>query len=156
RLDMKSKLGAALAFLWLIVVAAGLSALGAAQSTADTIYTYTGNPFTGAVSPYTTNDFISRTFYLATSLGNNFPLPTIPPISFSFSDVVQMIMNTTPGVQITTFQVQTDSSGNPDFWFIAVAAGTHAITTCALTPLNPCQVLGTARIAATDFAQSAN
>jgi hypothetical protein len=119
-----------------IIVAAGLSALGAAQSTADTIYTYTGKPFTSAFSPYTANDFISGSFDLATPLGNNFPLTTISPISFSFSDGVQTIPSTSPGVQTPLFQVQTDSSGIPQFWHISILAGnptTSSIETCNLS-----------------------
>ena len=110
---MKSKLTAAL------VATVCILALSVGAAEADTIYTYTGNPFTSAASPYTTNDFVSGSFDLATPLGKNSPLTTISPISFSFSvDGVQTITNTTPGVQILLFQVQTDSSGVPDLWRI--------------------------------------
>jgi hypothetical protein len=129
---MKSKLSAALVATVCILAVS----VGAAE--ADTIYTYTGNPFTSAASPYTTNDFVSGSFDLATPLGNNFPLTTISPISFSFSDGVQTITNTTPGLQIQFFQVQTDSSGVPDFWRIGAVAhvGTPALSgffTCSLS-----------------------
>src|SRR5262245_53389470 len=72
-----------------VLVASGLVALGPAHTSADTIYSYTGNHFTMAASPYTTNDFISGSFDLATPLGNNVPLTAITPTSFSFSDGVQ-------------------------------------------------------------------
>jgi hypothetical protein len=122
-----------------IIVAAALSALSAAQSTADTIYSYTGQPFTTANSPYTTNDFISGSFDLATPLGNNSPLTEISPISFSFSvDGTQTITNTSPGVVVQSFLVQTDSSGLPDVWDIVLRVGTSTpfslIATCSSPP----------------------
>jgi hypothetical protein len=141
-----------------IIVAAALSAVGAARSSADTIYTYTGNPFTTAFSPYTTNDFISGSFDLATPLGNNFPLTTISPISFSFSDGVQTITSTSPGVQITNFQVQTDSSGIPLLWHISILVGNPGnpmnIETCALnSPVVFCAQVGNLFFDALDQAQ---
>ena len=39
-----------------LVIAAGIAWLSTVSSKADTIYTYTGNKFTTAVGPYTTND----------------------------------------------------------------------------------------------------
>jgi hypothetical protein len=107
-----------------ILVAAGLSALGAAQSTADTIYTYTGNPFTFALSPYTTNDFLSGSFVLATPLGNDVPFSQITPLSFSFTDGILTISSPccmAPGVSF--FQIQTDSTGIPSFWTINISPG---------------------------------
>jgi hypothetical protein len=109
-----------------ILVASGLIALGAAQSTADTTYTYTGNHFTTAVSPYTTNDFISGSFDLATPLGNNVPLTGITPTAFSFSDGVQTYLPTT--VRFSSFTIQTDSAGIPSFWFISLFTSTTALT----------------------------
>jgi hypothetical protein len=104
-----------------VLVAAGLSALGAAQSTADTIYTYTGNPFTTAVSPYTTNDFISGFIVLATPLGNDVPPSQIDPLNFSFTDGIITIP--APGNPLgTVFDmiIQTDSKGLPMFWTINI------------------------------------
>jgi hypothetical protein len=104
-----------------VLVASGLVALGAAHTTADTIgaiYSYTGNPFTMASSPYTTNDFISGSFDLATPLDNNLPLTAITPLSFSFSDGVQTYLSTTPG--LVAFLMQTDATGTPSSWLITV------------------------------------
>jgi hypothetical protein len=126
---MKSKLSAALAATVCILAVS----VGAAE--ADTIYTYTGNPFTRANSPYTTNDFISGSFDLATPLGNNFPFTTISPISFSFSDGVQMISSSSPAISSSSviFQVQTNSAGVPSNWNISIhlTPGASAIITTA-------------------------
>jgi hypothetical protein len=130
-----------------ILVAAGLSALGAAQSTADTIYTYTGNPFTQASSPYTTNDFISGFFTTTTPLGNNFG-SRIVPTSFSFSDGVQTYLSTTPNVNFV-FIIGTDASGTPTIWGISInflpptpfiqlsTSNTTGVTSDLITMLNP-------------------
>jgi hypothetical protein len=103
-----------------VLVASALIALGAAQSIAETTYIYTGNPFTQASSPYTTNDFLSGSFDLATPLGNNFPLAQITPTSFSFSDGVQTYLSTDPQLESfsVNFRIQTDASGTPSQWFI--------------------------------------
>jgi hypothetical protein len=104
-----------------VLVASGLVALGAAHTSADTIYSYTGNPFTIAVSPYTTNDFISGSFDLATPLGSNFPPSiTISPLSFSFSDGVRTYTSTTS--EVVFFVIQTDASGIPSGWLISASS----------------------------------
>jgi hypothetical protein len=100
-----------------VVLAAALCAMGPPHSTADTTYTYTGNPFTTAVSPYTTNDFISGSFDLATPLGSNVPLSTISPLSFSFSDGVQTLTNATPSI-LRTFTIQTDATATLAHWIV--------------------------------------
>jgi hypothetical protein len=123
-----------------VLVASGLTALGAAHSTADITYIYTGNPFTTAVSPYTTNDFLSGSFDLATPLGNNFPRSQITPTSFSFSDGVQTYLSTDPPFS-AVFVIQTDASGTPSTWFINVQfpvdPGTARFFTTTLTPPSP-------------------
>jgi hypothetical protein len=103
-----------------VLVASGLTALGAAHTTADTIYTYTGNPFTNVSSPYTTNDFISGSFVLATPLGNNVPLTNITPTSFSFSDGIHTVSS--PLDPIVRFFIQTDANAHPSAWDISVEA----------------------------------
>jgi hypothetical protein len=104
-----------------VLVASGLVALGAAQSTADIIYSYTGNPFTMASSPYTTNDFISGSFELATPLDNNLPFTLINStiLSFSFSDGVQTI-SSPQAFPDSNFAIQTDATGTPSGWFVSV------------------------------------
>jgi hypothetical protein len=120
-----------------VLVASGLIALGAAQSTADTTYTYTGNHFTTALSPYTTNDFISGSFDLATPLDNNLPFTSITPLSFSFSDGVQTFLSTTPGL-LFSFFIQTDATGIPSSWDIVVGTDPlHALRTINSGPPGP-------------------
>jgi hypothetical protein len=103
-----------------VLVASGLVALSAAHTTADIIYSYTGNPFTMASSPNTTNDFISGSFDLATPLGSNFPPITISPLSFSFSDGVRTYTSTTS--EVVFFVIQTDASGIPSGWLISASS----------------------------------
>jgi hypothetical protein len=76
-----------------IVCAAALSAMLPASSRADTIYTYTGNVFVSASSPYTITDSVSGWIDLSAPLGNSVGPLTITPVSFSFSDGVQTITN---------------------------------------------------------------
>jgi hypothetical protein len=55
-----------------IVFAAALSAMLPASSSADVIYTYTGNDFTTVSAPYTTTDSVTGYFDLTAALGNSF------------------------------------------------------------------------------------
>jgi hypothetical protein len=134
---MKAKLSAALAATVCIL------AVSVVAAEADTIYTYTGNPFTSVFGPYTTSDRVTGFFDLATPLANNLPETVISPISFSFSDGVQTITNTTPGVVVGSFSVATDASGKPEFWDIffnptalggCIVTTAPAILSCHLPP----------------------
>jgi hypothetical protein len=63
---------------------------------ADVVYTYTGNPFTSVLGSYTTSDFVSVSFTLATPLGPNFAFAFISPTDFTFSDGQQTFTQSTP------------------------------------------------------------
>jgi hypothetical protein len=93
--------------------------LGLSPASADTIYTYTGNDFTFASSPYTTTDMVTGTIDLSTALGDNFGPATITPVSFTFSDGVQTISNTTSSLVSAKFlSFSTDALGNIIGWDI--------------------------------------
>jgi hypothetical protein len=91
--------------------------LFAAGARADTIYTYTGNPFTVFsgldVCPPVCN--ISGSFNLASPLATNLPFGAITPTAFSFTD--GSITLTGGG---SRFEVATDSGGDISFWEIAL------------------------------------
>lgn len=86
---------------------------------ANTIYTYTGNPFTTVSGVYTTSDFVTASFTVASPLGNNFAFAAIHPISFSFSDGVQTINN--GNATDFNFSFGTDANGNIVEWETGVA-----------------------------------
>lgn len=86
---------------------------------ADTTYTYAGNDFTIADTPYTTSDFISGYFTLSSPLGDNLGEAVISPALFSFTDSVDTITDLTPSVY-SEFQVSTDSSGDITSWYIVL------------------------------------
>lgn len=97
--------------------------LFAASARADTIYTYTGNPFTvfsglDACPPVCN---ISGSFTLASPLAANLPFEAITPTAFSFTD--GSVTVTEGASEGGRFEVATDSGGNISFWEIALGSG---------------------------------
>ena len=82
---------------------------------ADTIYTYTGNPFNtfSPGSPYTTSDFVSGSFTVASPLAAN-EATVVTPISYTFSDGLQSANNSNSSP--TSFFVATNASGDIQAW----------------------------------------
>jgi hypothetical protein len=107
-------------------------ALAIASAQADVIYTYTGNDFTTVFNnnpppapQYTTMDSVSGNFTLSTPLAANRPLTAIPTtdiLAFTFTDGVQTLTNTTPGLQPPMIGIGTDIAGNPNVWDIDLSA----------------------------------
>ncbi len=93
---------------------------------ANTIYTYTGNPFTTVSGPYTTSDFVTVSFTVASPLGKNMTFAVIPnPISFSFSDGVQTLNN--GNATDFSFFFATDANGNIVQWDTGAAISADSI-----------------------------
>src|SRR5438067_11192193 len=68
-------------------------ALVAQPMFANTIYSYTGNPFTNVTAPYTKSDFVSAMVTLAGPLAPNMPFTSVTPTAFTLPDGVQTITN---------------------------------------------------------------
>jgi hypothetical protein len=101
-----------------MLMAAGVLLSASLMARADTIYTYTGNDFTSATGPYTTSDFVSGSFTLASPLGDDLSNYTVTPLSFSFSDGVQTLTNSSTDLTLINFVVTTNSSGAVTEWSI--------------------------------------
>ena len=106
---------------------------------ADSLYLYIGHDFSpdqsvvevppgvsgtlppgagpGILPPYTSSDFISGGFDLASPLGPDLVAATIVPEYFFFEDGVQ---STTAGVTSSSFTVWTDADGDIDDWGISL------------------------------------
>jgi hypothetical protein len=98
------------------------------RANADTTYTYTGNDYTSAQSPFTTSDSISGSFTIATlapSLTNDF----ITPTSWSFSDGINQYTNINGSTGI--FEVTTNAQGAIEYWDVNIenAAGSWVFLT---------------------------
>jgi hypothetical protein len=78
---------------------------------ADTVYTYTGNPYQVASYSYTTSDFISGSFTVATSLAPNLSDYAVAPIASDFSDGVESSAS-------LDIHVSTDASGDIVQWIL--------------------------------------
>ena len=112
-----------------------LAAFGPSGAKADVTYYYTGNDFINIynspdpTAPYTTNDFVSGTVVLSAPLGDSFT-GYLAPVSFSFSDGVQTLTNTSPSSTSPSFYFSTSSTGAIVDWDIAVSGeGTDFIIT---------------------------
>ncbi|HEX4166802.1 MAG TPA: PEP-CTERM sorting domain-containing protein [Bryobacteraceae bacterium] len=81
---------------------------------ADTIYSYTGKPFTIAVSPYTKQDFVTAVIATQMPLAPNLPFGAIEVNSLNLSDGVQTIaLDPSP---LSVLDVATDAGGNINSW----------------------------------------
>jgi hypothetical protein len=111
----------------ILTLITGVVLLGVSYAAADTVYTYTGNDFTTATSPYTTSDSITGSFTVATPLGDNLVDSVIDPSSFTFSDGVNTI--TTANAVSDTFEVSTNASGAIISWSISIIGSTSDLQT---------------------------
>ena len=100
-----------LSFLFVIISISGT----VNSASAVAIYTYTGNPFTVVLGPYTTDNFISATLTLDNPLAAN--LASVDVTGFSgfsltMSDGQQILTDTTPGLTTVSATVSTNMNGN--------------------------------------------
>jgi hypothetical protein len=113
-----------------ILLASSVLAFGLAPSAkADTVYTYTGQPFTTFISFIGTTGSdkyacpsicsLKGSFTIAAPLGDNLALQAISPSRFSFTDGVFRIGNTDHGLFVLSFDVGTDATGTIDSWVIS-------------------------------------
>jgi len=92
---------------------------------ADVTYTYTGNDFELVFGgSYTTSDFVSGSFTVASALPDNlvFSNDNVTPTSYSFTDGVQTFSSMSPPTNVT-FDIGTDGSGNINKWDITLGSG---------------------------------
>ena len=107
----------------LLVACASLMSFSASVNAAITTYTYTGNAFNSVTSPYTTSDSVTGSITLANALASNLTsFTTVTPSSFSFSDGINTVTNTTANVG-SLFAFKTDAIGNIFQWQVSVYTG---------------------------------
>jgi hypothetical protein len=97
----------------------------AALADTTTTYDYTGANFTTTVGAYTTSDSVQGSITFSAPLADNLADYAVFPESFSFTDGVQTITSSTPGVS-DAFAFSTDASGNIDFWTFFVQSSAES------------------------------
>ena len=106
----------------ILLVSSVLALSLASSAKADTVYAYIGQPFTtfkgGFACPSICN--LTGSFTVSTALGDNLTLQPITPTSFSFTDGVTTIADTTPGGQLAYLLVGTNATGAIDSWNIGL------------------------------------
>jgi hypothetical protein len=115
-----------------------LAALLPSNARADTVYTYTGNPFTTTTGCPTLCD-VTGSFDVTTPLAPNLNLATVNPISF---DLSAGTFNLTSGSDLLT--VSTDSSGNISAWTWQVVGPTNGAQARILTQSGDAAIPGSA------------
>ena len=108
--------------LMFTAVAALSVAYPASVQAVPTTYQYTGNPFTFAIAPYTTSDFVTGMLTLAGPLASNFN-GTVTPTAFTFSDGVQTLTNL--NAVFSSFLFVTGPTGQITGWDIEVDRELH-------------------------------
>jgi len=105
---------------------------------AGAVYTYTGNDFTVASTPFTTADKVTGSFTVSTALGANLSLASITFTSFTFSDGVDTVTNAT--ATPVSFAVTTNSLGLITDWYIGIdgSAGSMIQTLGPTSDLTNC------------------
>jgi hypothetical protein len=111
--------------LALAVVILSVSAVQAVPTT----YSYTGNPFTSATTPYTTSMFVTAMVTLAGPLGPNMPLTHVDPTAFTFFDGVQTLNSTNSHPNPIAFSFATNANGEIISWRVEVDGGGSSIFT---------------------------
>jgi hypothetical protein len=95
-----------------------LATLPLTAAWADTIYTYTGNHFDAfdyTLKGYSSSDFISLLFDVASPLAPNLSSEVIIPTSFSITGFETLNNVTDP---LSAFVFSTDASGKIEWWII--------------------------------------
>jgi len=84
---------------------------------ADVVYTYTGNDFTSVSGSYNTTDSLDGSMTFTTALASDLDDAELYPTSFTFSDGVQTITNST-ATNSVYIEVSTDAAGIIDSWYM--------------------------------------
>jgi hypothetical protein len=109
-----------------------VTAATALPAMATATYTYTGNDFQSASGPYTTSDFVSGFFTLASALPDNMAFGTITPVTYSFTDQVQTFTSVSPPPNVT-FEVATNATGQIDEWDVSLQNGLNVVSTVSFS-----------------------
>jgi len=116
--------------LWVPILVSSVLALSLAPSAkADTVYSFTGQPFTtfsGIIGTPGSDKFacppicsLTGSFTIASPLGGNLTLQAINPSHFGFTDGLFRIGNTDHGLFVSSFDVGTDATGTINAWLIS-------------------------------------
>ena len=111
-----------------VVLLLGVVCSWSPKAIASVIYTYTGNDYTTAATPYSTSDRITGNFELLAALGDNLSNQTVTPIAFSFNDGVETITQATATLY-DFLHFNTDAAGNVTQWQVDVLTAIETIST---------------------------
>lgn len=114
--------------LLLLLAVAITAALISQPMFANVIYTYNGTPFTTVTGPYTTSDKVTGSLELMSALGPNMSPTSVTPLSFSFSDGVQTITNSSVGLFVN-ISFGTGPTGAITQWAVQVGTASGIIQT---------------------------
>jgi len=125
---MKTLLLAAIRCSLMFTAGAALSlAYPASVQAVPTTYNYSGRPFTFAIGPYSTSDFVTIMVTLADPPPPNGSFLDLTPLAFSMFDGVQTITNL--NATFSSFNLRTNNHGIPFRWNVAAGGAEGEIDT---------------------------